>query len=278
LHRYREIVAREFVGQKNIFIYLTPEGDEPSDENYLSFSYAQMAELVDTVCQAYKSTLKPDVFTLMTHYPKMLRRHIVSDSEIAELCRKIYYKHQKALDLIFEHRPDLQSKLAESLKEIILKAKLSEGMLAQPEDFRKRHIYFADPQRNVLTTQLKSYGWHVDKLSLYFDFHNTSDQLSLKLVVGPTTPPQPVIQETIHQLALSHPKIFRGANRRLSRWAVIYKKQFLSPTDYEDADIEGLAKKVEFEWNKFLTEDLPAIRGALAEIQWPQLIPNNVEH
>ena len=40
----------------------------------------------------------------------------MSDSEIAELCRQIYRRHQRALDLIFEHRPDLQKDLADKLK------------------------------------------------------------------------------------------------------------------------------------------------------------------
>jgi hypothetical protein len=130
LRRYREIVSREFAGYRALFIYLTPDGDESSDETYLTFSYTQLVQLVELICQTYKSILGPDVYTLMIHYLKMLRRHIVSDSEIAELCQKIYQKHQKALDLIFEHRPDLQSKLAETLKEMILKAKLSEELLA----------------------------------------------------------------------------------------------------------------------------------------------------
>jgi hypothetical protein len=269
LRRYREIVGREFAGQRSIFIYLTPEGDEPSDENYLSFSYAQMAELIDTVCQAYKSTLKPDVFTLMTHYPKMLRRHIVSDSEIAQLCRKIYQKHQRALDLIFEHLPDRQLEIANKLKENIENAKPNEGFLANQYDYAKRHVTFADAQRETLAAKLRSQGWSLERLNIYFDFHNTSDQLTLKLYIGPNQPSQPTIQKAIYQYAQRHPKIFRGASKRLGKWTVIYKKQFLSPTDYEDADIESLINKIQIEWKKFLAEDLPTIRQALAEIEWP---------
>lgn len=269
LRRYREIVSREFAGYRTLLIYLTPDGDDPSDETYLSFSYAQVAQLVDTVCQAYKSTLGSDIYTLMSHYPKMLRRHIVSDSEIAELCQKIYQKHQKALDLIFEHRPDLQLAIANKLAELIENAKPTEKFLANQYDYQKRHIYFADSQRSIFFSQLQALGWTIERLSLYFDFHNTSDQLSLKLYIGPNQPPQPVIQQALYQLARSRPAIFRGVSKRLGNWTVIYKRQFLISSDYEDADIDSLAVKIQNEWQKFLAEDLPAIRQALSEIKWP---------
>jgi hypothetical protein len=44
--------------------------------------------LVSRFVEARSSTIGPDVRTLLRHYEQMLRRHIVSDSEIAELCRK----------------------------------------------------------------------------------------------------------------------------------------------------------------------------------------------
>ncbi len=263
LRRYREIVGSQFVGQRTIFVYLTPEGDEPSDETYLSFSYIQMAELMDAVSQAYKSTLGPDVYTLMTHYPKMLRRHIVSNSEIAELCRKIYQKHQKALDLIFEHRPDLQSDLAEVLRGLI-EGKASDLAL---DHFTKTLIYFSVDNWDTYPGQRTGQGWTKSGRVLLFEFDNFPNQLSLRLTIGPG--PMPV-REAIYKIALNHPKIFRGMSRQLrSKWTTIYKRQFLASSDYEDADLENLTKKVQTEWNKFLIEDLPAIRQALTEIKWP---------
>lgn len=85
LKRYRQVIKREFPDYRAIFVFLSPEGDEPSDDRYIPFSYSEIAKLIDTIRQAYKSTLGIDVSTLMTHYIAMLRRHIVSDSEIVEL-------------------------------------------------------------------------------------------------------------------------------------------------------------------------------------------------
>ena len=71
------------------------------------------------LAQTRGSVIGPDVRTIMEHYSKMLRRHIVNDSEIAELCRQIYRKHQSALDLIFQYRPDLQDQVRQELQELI---------------------------------------------------------------------------------------------------------------------------------------------------------------
>ena len=63
--------------------------------------------------------LDRDVRIVIEHYAEMLRRHLVTESEISELCRRIYSKHKQALDLIYEHRPDRQQIVRELLEDWI---------------------------------------------------------------------------------------------------------------------------------------------------------------
>ena len=60
-----------------------------------------------------------DLLTLIKNYVVMLRRHIVGESAIAKLCQKIYRKHQEALDLIFEYKPDSQAQTRKYLENLI---------------------------------------------------------------------------------------------------------------------------------------------------------------
>ena len=46
LRRYRETAEREYRDHRRLFIYLTPGGDEPSDELYLPLDYDRVATLV----------------------------------------------------------------------------------------------------------------------------------------------------------------------------------------------------------------------------------------
>jgi hypothetical protein len=275
LRRYREIVAREFPNHHAIFIYLTPEGNEPSDENYIPFDYTQIAELTEAIRQTYESTLGPDVATLIAHYTQMLRRHIVSDSEIPELCQKIYRQHRQALDLIFEHRPDLQSDLAEVIKGLVKDAVEPYGLIGGHTS--KRLIDFADAEWAAIPSQLENLGWTADRPPLLFEFENTSDQLRLRLYIRPLEQiPQP-IRQAVFQFAGDHPKVFRDRSKHFTnRWPYIYRRFFLKQRDYEDADLESLAEKVKAGWQRFLTQDLPAIREALAQMTWPEA-PHSAE-
>lgn len=251
LQRYRKDISKEYGDCRVILIYLSPEGNLPSDRKWMAYSYSKIAELVDNICENYKSTLGADVYTLMLHYSNLIRRHIVSDSEIAELCRKIYRKHKQALDLIFEHRPDLQSELSEKLKEIA-----------------NQHI---ESHQLILGYSAKSYVDFYPKewegLPIVFHFLNLPDRLLIELFIfsGDNS-----IRKLIHQASLENFNIFRKG-RWSERRITIYKKEILKPNDYEDADVDSLIMKVQASWEKFLTHDLPKIREIISKIAWTNL-------
>jgi len=265
LQRYREKVVQEFPDCRSVFIYLTPEGDEASDETYLSFSYAEIAKLLDDICQVYQSTLEQDVYTLLTHYTAMLRRHIVSDSEIAELCRKIYYSHKQALDLVFEHRFDLQMEIAGFLEQLV---DASENpALFELDDSTNHYLTFCDYQWDEFFKQLEKKGWQLTWENIvYFAFDNAPESLILE--IGINLNPEP-IRKAIHQCARDNPQIFKQASHKLVKWPVIYRKDFLSKADYQQGNREDLETKIREEWNRFFYQEYPAIQNALLQIEWP---------
>jgi len=266
LSRYREIVTREFPHHRALFVYLTPEGEEPSDGAYIPFSYGDIANLIDTVREVHESTLGADVSTLMRHYTAMLRRHIVSDSEIAELCRRIYRRHKQALDLIFEYRPDLQWDIAEFLRDLLEEEK-DAGLVL--DHTTKRYTRFAVAEWDDIPALCSGQGWTPSGRLLLFEFENKSDRLTLYLLIGPGPD---VIRQKLHEIALQHPKIFRGALKRLySKWTMIYKRPFLRRPDYDNPDFDALTEKIRKEWAKFLANDLPAIRNVIRAIEWPPM-------
>ena len=82
LQRYYELVQRQYPGFDVIAILLTPDGDPPSDDRYIAIDYSQVASLIEDLIQSKASTLGNEIFTLLDHYARLLRRHIVTDSEI----------------------------------------------------------------------------------------------------------------------------------------------------------------------------------------------------
>ncbi|MBS7328209.1 MAG: PD-(D/E)XK nuclease family protein [Oxalobacter sp.] len=117
LNRYRRQIEETYPddkGYKNkkMYIYLSPEGEEASDsDNWCSMSYSDVLNIIESARRKVK--LLPDAQLLIDNYIDTIRRDIVGDERLARICAEIYAKHQKALDLIFENRPDRSSKLAE---------------------------------------------------------------------------------------------------------------------------------------------------------------------
>lgn len=119
LARYLGVLQHHYPGCRVLALYLTPEGDLPSDERYLPVSYSVVLQLVEQLLDTRSSVMGGDLQTLLRHYAELLRTHVVSDSEIDDLCLRIYQKHQRALDLIFERRPDREFAVQQLLERII---------------------------------------------------------------------------------------------------------------------------------------------------------------
>ena len=188
----------------------------------------------------------------------------MSDSEIAELCRRIYRRHKQALDLIFEYRPDLQWDIAELLKGLVEEHK-NAGLVL--DHTTKRYVRFALTEWDDVPALRSGRGWTPSGRLLLFEFENKPNRLTLYLIIGPGPD---ALRQTLHETALRHPKVFRGALKRLySKWTMIYKRPFLRRADYKDPDSDALTEKIRKEWAKFLADDLPAIRNIINGIEWP---------
>ena len=188
LKKYEEVIEREFSEYRKIFIFLTKEGSSASKSGWLSLSYSTLADVMETICNDQKSSIDADIYVSMRHYIDLVRRHIVSESDIAELCRKIYKQHRQAIDLIYEHRPDLRSDIADFLGTLI-KECLQDKDINQ-DDSDRRYTRFAPKEWdnlecNGLIFQRSCQGWTRSQRIVLFEFVNEPQSLRLHLVIGP---------------------------------------------------------------------------------------------
>jgi len=140
LNRYRNTVYETFPGYRSMFIYLTPDGMTASDPvNWYALSYKELLTIIETACRSKE--LQPHAELLINNYVDAVRRDIVGDEKLKEICAEIYAKHKHALDLIFENRPDNSHNLAEYIK-CWLQKKKKEGLLIYPENNGDNWIKF----------------------------------------------------------------------------------------------------------------------------------------
>lgn len=259
LSRYWEQVESAMPGHRIVGLYLTPDGDPPSDDRYIAISYDFVADALNRVMNSAQ-VIKPDVLLLLSHYTHLLRRHIVSNSEIAALCRALYAKHQRAFDLILEHRPDRQSVLAERLVDLVERSELL--VLDQGH---KTVTRFA-PTAWQLPALLQGQGWTDSHRMLLFEIHNVPSEISVKLYLGPGPAET---REQLHRLALAKPSLFVGARKTLTgTYTMIFRRTLVAKRVLQAAEWEEILAVLEDAWSQFLERDMPALSDEVAAQEW----------
>ena len=258
LARYYEMVAKEFTGWSIVAIYLTREGNNPSDERFVALGYEQICELVERLVSLIGPVLDNGVRTVIGHYAEMLRRHIVAESKISELCRRIYAKHRQALDLIYEHRPDRQQMVRELL----------EGWIEENSDLERDHCtksYVRFIPKTLDSDVLRQgTGWTPSRRMLLFEVVNTEDSLAAKLVIGPGAAD---VRQKLFDAALAKKTIFNSVSKFYPQWITIFAHKLLSKKTYElpDEDFEGELHK---QWKRFTEKELKEVVKAIEEQTW----------
>ena len=260
LQRYYKSVEQQFHDWKILGIYLTPDGDIPSDNRYLTLSYEVVCGLIENIIHSRKSTIGPDIHTLMQHYTVMLRRFILSGSELEKLCLKIYHKHQRALDLLFEYRPDLQAELYDLLTQLI---ESTPGLTL--DSSTKRYIRFFANDTDIPLLQ-QGGGWTVSNRILIFELKNLADRLGIYLIIGPG--PQD-IREKLFELSKGKNSILKPSQKNIGKsYQTIFHVGLLTKTDYETPDIGILQEKIKNRWTIFINTQLPEINKIIKEQEW----------
>ena len=254
LNRYWSIVEREYPDWHILGLFLTPDGSPPSDDRYLSVSYVIVADLIDTLNESRASALGNDLRTLLTHYTKMLRIHIVSDSDIDRLCLRLYQRHQRALDLIFERRPDRQKIIQESIEAMV---RATPGF--EVDKSTKTNILFIPTAWDVAAL-LTGINWSSKRRIIMFFFDNRPEGLRLILQVGPG---DAIMRKRLYDLANANRPLFTPAKNFSPLWSRLYTKVIITKKMLEDTDIADIQGEIKKAWAGFQVGDLLKIEQLL---------------
>ena len=132
LARYRSGIEREFPHYRHRFIFLTPSSWDASESDWLSMGYKDVLDIIGHAVEA--STPAPEPARCISEYMDTVRRNILEDRDLERVCAKIYAKHRKALDLIYEHRPDAVSAISDCCREWSREVSGNDGMIRFHED------------------------------------------------------------------------------------------------------------------------------------------------
>lgn len=267
LMRYKRIVDTEFEGFRQLYLYLTPGGDPPSDDAYVSVGYGTVVSVAHDLADVCASTLGPDLKTTIDHYCKMVRRRIMADSEIQRLCEKIHHQHKRALELLVKYKPDLQSDIACFLKALHADA-CAQHDLTEIHWNGTNNIAFGMLLLDDIAQRAMSLGWGVNERILDFDLRNHDSLLEIRLRILPGMPGDEGLRRALYEFAQSQPTVFRP-HRRLIAHTPIFSRAMVRPKDLQGAAFESVRAKIERSWEIFLHEDLPTLSAALQDFEIP---------
>lgn len=184
LKRYRTIVEDTYPEYNKMYIYLSPEGIEASDSDFwCSMSYQDVLSIIENARMKVK--LLPDVELLINNYIDAIRRDIVGDERLVQICAEIYAKHKKALDLIFENRPDRVLEVANILKAWAIRKTESGEIEVVIDKCSKSYIRFKTKTMSEILpdSEEENSGWNT-KNHYFYEIRNnegTGFLLSLTL-------------------------------------------------------------------------------------------------
>lgn len=251
LQRYRSIVEREFKDFTRFYIYLTPDNLIPSDEEWISFSYDVVADLLDELLKNKRSSLSANVYSFISHYQTILRRYVVGNSEVERIAVEIYKKHKEALDIIFQHKPDVYFELSEHLQN-----RLRRESKIVIDSAGKTVIRFTTKNIDQEIKRVGE-GWVKSGRILLFEFTLSGDRVALRLYIGPG---EDNYRKDLLNMFLKDKKLFKLADRKFgAKWHAVYQSDFLRKKDFEDDDIEEMKTKLEIKFSEFIDKDFRAI-------------------
>lgn len=261
LERYRDVVQQAFPGYQKTFVFLTISGYAPepsSDETWIPMSYQDIAITIQNVLSRRESQINDEIRLFVQQYLDMVRRHIVANSEIQELCQRLYQNHRRALDLIFEHRLDRATEVSQAIQEYI-SSKPDELISLGPS---KSYIKFVPKCMGVLP--LKGTADESKQL-LTCLLENKGDRLRFRLELGPG--PQEIRQQ-VYERAKESPAVFGKPKAKLSpSWHSFtgLSALWLSPKEYSEFTDEEIKERIAGRIDSFVAgkgqEIADALRG-----------------
>lgn len=107
---YRKALKERYPDYTTRLVFLTPGEKIPQDESerdyWTTYDYTRISQIIKRTIEVKGASIHQDVAAVLRQYRITLRRNIVPDvsDDVHKLARKIYRKHQRAIDLIAEHR------------------------------------------------------------------------------------------------------------------------------------------------------------------------------
>lgn len=174
----------------------------------------------------------------------------MNDSEVADLCRRIYREHREAMDLIIKHRPNRPAEMRNYLKNLLC----TTPNITFEGSPRVEHIQFTVPEWDA--DWLRVSTWTRSKRLLLFQFLNLDEGIRLELLVGPGPDET---REALIERAREHMPPFVVMYRKAAGFTAIFETELLNRTQLASEDFGEVERQFRDNWIEFVEDELPVL-------------------
>lgn len=278
LRRYREIVEKKWPaesGWKHIFVFLTKNGDDASEEDgdgWIALDLESLAEQLDNVVK--KQVGAPDANRLLMAYLAMLRRHHLTNRELETIVEKLWSQHREALEFLADYRPDTDSGLFGQLfenKDLIAKRMTAaSGFEIVTDDCTpNRFLRFAVKDWDNLPDFDSAQGWTRSKRLMLFEFEHSSrrPRLHLRLVLGSG---DTEVRKRYYDIMSAAGVPLSKRKEITDRWTRLGSRTIVTGNDDEQEESQDFFEKTIKEIEKYAKDMIPLYDKAFSALREQQ--------
>lgn len=268
LQKYNKYIAQKYPDSdwEHIFVFLTKEGIDASDENSKDWIPIKLVEIIESFNQEISArNFYGEAVDLYRKYATMVRRNLMKDEELAQLAKSIWSKHKEALSTLNNFRPDLQSEIIDWLKSndsnLTESINKKTGLTVLPDTSSPRTLRYA--VKDWCDIPGFCHGnekWVASKSLLILELADWGrGRLRLSFVLGPSETSgvrEQIYEEVLRRVDTGEIKIGRRTTKlgRFKHFSSIdvQTERAYAKAENDDLGAEALGKKVIDKFNAFL--------------------------
>jgi hypothetical protein len=261
LNRYHQRIHEHYPGWKVLPLFLSPQGTLPTDERYLPVTYEVIVGLLDHLLEFRSASMGEAVRLTLRHYAQLLRRHVVTDSEIRDLCQAIYRKHKTAIDLIVEHTGGRFDGVRELARTLVGEA----GFVLVKESAA---IPFLPPGWIAWVPRGEDRTWTNEGFLLRFEFVFSPNSVRLLLWIGPG---DAVVRQRLLDAANANKPPFNPKSTTITKLnTVVARMEMVRGQTLDTEDPDQVDAEFRLNWERFLSLDLGRLEAVMRDASVPQ--------
>lgn len=254
LERYREWCKEKFPGYRQLYVYLSPHGSDPSDKAYVIATYEQVVLILEKALQLEDSRFSQEMTLTLRHYIRMVRRYILQEDPLKETAQKLYRKYKLAFDYIYESKPNANDEIYAMMHEIVAETPTLDHVGGQQLLHCFPKVWWEVPALCSGTS------WSRNMLvNIEVDYRNKDLMVCLWMGGGPEE-----YRQRIHHFVITQSAVMSDPKNKLNReYTRLFKKKLLDHLTIATGDCALMREELWENWRIFKEEELPVITREL---------------